>query len=46
MLTRSDFLSLNFVKKEDFTGSHQGMRFLLRCETVEERKKTKSFFMG
>ena len=46
MLTRSDFLSLNFVKKEDFTGSHQGMRFLLRCETVEDEKKLKVFVWG
>ena len=46
MLTRSDFLSLNFVKKEDFTGSHQGMRFLLRCETVEDEKKLKVFLWG
>ena len=29
MLTREDFLSLNFVKKEDFTGSHLGIRFML-----------------
>ena len=36
MLSREDFLSLNFVKKEDFTGSHKGMRFMLQQETVEE----------
>ena len=43
MLTRDDFLSLNFVKKEDFTGSHQGMRFMLHQETVEEEKKLKVY---
>lgn len=43
MLTREDFLSLNFVKKEDFTGSHKGMRFMLRQETVEEEKKLKVY---
>lgn len=43
MLSREDFLSLNFVKKEDFTGSHRGMRFMLRQETVEEEKKLKVF---
>ncbi len=43
MLTRADFLSLNFVKKEDFTGSHKGMRFLLRQETVDEEKRLKVF---
>lgn len=43
MLSREDFLSLNFVKKEDFTGSHRGMRFMLRMETVEEEKKLKVY---
>lgn len=43
MLTREDFLSLNFVKKEDFTGSHKGMRFMLHQETVEEEKKLKVY---
>lgn len=43
MLTRDDFLSLNFVKKEDFTGSHKGMRFMLRQENVEEEKKLKVY---
>lgn len=43
MLTRADFLSLNFVKKEDFTGSHKGIRFMLRQETVEEEKKLKVY---
>lgn len=39
MLSRQDFLSLNFVKKEDFTGSHKGMRFMLHQEIVEEDEK-------
>lgn len=43
MLTRDDFLSLNFVKKEDFTGSYKGMRFMLRQENVEEEKKLKVY---
>ena len=43
MLKREDFLSLNFVKKEDFTGSHKGMRFMLHQETVEEEKKLKVY---
>lgn len=43
MLTRGDFLSLNFVKKEDFTGSHKGMRFMLHQETVDEEKKLKVY---
>lgn len=43
MLSREDFLSLNFVKKEDFTGSHRGIRFMLHQETVEEEKKLKVY---
>ena len=43
MLTREDFLSLNFVKKEDFTGSFQGMRFMLHQEETEEGKKLKVY---
>lgn len=39
MLTRQDFLSLNFVKKEDYAGSYQGLRYMLHQETVEEEKK-------
>jgi len=43
MLSRGDFLSLNFVKKEDFAGSYQGMRFMLHQEIVEEEKKLKVY---
>ncbi len=43
MLTRQDFLSLNFVKKEDFAGSHKGMRFMLHQEVIEEEKKLKVY---
>ena len=43
MLTRADFLSLNFVAKEDFTGSHKGMRFMLHKEVIDEEKKLKVY---
>jgi hypothetical protein len=43
MISRDEFLSLNFVKKEDFTGSHKGMRFMLHQETVEDEKKLKVY---
>ena len=43
MLTREDFLSLNFVKKEDFAGSYKGMRFMLHQDPVEEEKKLKVY---
>ena len=39
MLIRDDFLSLNFVKKEDYSGSYKGMRYLLHQAEVEEEKK-------
>ena len=39
MLARADFLSLNFVKKEDYTGSYQGMRYMLHQAEVEEEQK-------
>ena len=39
MLTRDNVLSLNFMKKEDFTGSYKGMRFLLKQENLEDEKK-------
>lgn len=39
MLTRDDFLSLNFVKKEDYAGSYKGLRYMLHQETVDEEKK-------
>lgn len=43
MITRADFLSLNFVKKEDFAGSHKGMRFMLRMASVDDKKKLKVY---
>ena len=39
MLTRADFLSLNFVKKEDCPGSYKGMRYMLHQAEIEEEKK-------
>lgn len=39
MLTRSDFLSLNFVKKEDYAGSYRGIRYLLHQEVTDDDKK-------
>lgn len=43
MLTRADFLSLNFVKKEDYTGSYKGLRYMLRLENVEDEKKLRVY---
>lgn len=43
MLTRNDFLSLNFVKKEKYAGSYKGMRFMVCMETVDEEKKLRAY---
>ena len=36
MLKRSDVLSISYLKKTTFSGSYQGMRFLLKMEKGEE----------
>lgn len=36
MITTEDLLNLNFYKKERFTGSYQGMRYLIQKETPED----------
>lgn len=38
MLELKDFMPVNFLKKEKFTGSHKGMRF--RMEKLEEDGET------
>ncbi len=43
MLTREDLLSLRFVDKEDFAGSHKGMRFMLHKEIAGDEKKLKVY---
>ena len=39
MIKREDILSLEYLKKTEFTGSHQGMRYRLECISSEEGKK-------
>ncbi|RGX92577.1 GNAT family acetyltransferase [Roseburia sp. OF03-24] len=36
MITPEDILNLNFYKKEKFTGSYKGMRYLIQKEHDEE----------
>ena len=38
MLELKDFMPINFLKKEKFTGSHKGLRF--RMEKLEENEET------
>lgn len=35
MITTEDVLNMNFYKKEKFTGSYKGMRYLLKKDTEE-----------
>lgn len=36
MITTEDVLNMNFYKKEKFTGSYKGMRYLLKKDTEED----------
>lgn len=38
MLELKDFMPINFLKKEKFTGCHKGLRF--RMEKLEENEET------
>lgn len=42
MINRSDILSLEYLKKTEFTGSHQGMRYRLEQVTEGEEKRLKA----
>lgn len=39
MIQREDILSMEFLKKTEFTGSHQGMRYRLEGISREEEKR-------
>lgn len=34
MITSDDILNMNFYKKEKFTGSYQGMRYLIKKDAI------------
>ena len=38
MIEKENFKILNFVKKDDYTGSMKGMRYLIRSISKEEMK--------
>lgn len=38
MIQRSDILSMEYLKKTEFTGCHRGMRYRLEGVVVEEKK--------
>ena len=39
MINRQDILSMEYLKKTEFTGSHQGMRYRLEGVSAEDGKK-------
>lgn len=39
MIDRQDILSMEYLKKTEFTGSHQGMRYRLEGVAAEDGKK-------
>ena len=41
MIQREDILSLEFLKKSEYTGSHSGMRYRLEGVTAEEERRLK-----
>lgn len=41
MIQREDVLSMEFLKKTEYTGCHQGMRYRLEGIAVEEGKRLK-----
>ncbi len=42
MITRDDILSIEFLKKTEYTGAHQGMRYRLEGITGEDGKMLKA----
>lgn len=41
MIVRKDILSMEYLKKTEYTGNHQGMRYRLEGIMVEQDKKLK-----
>ena len=41
MIVREDILSMEFLKKTEYTGCHKGMRYRLEGVSVEDGKKLK-----
>lgn len=41
MIRREDILSMEYLKKTEYTGCHQGMRYRLESVSVEGDKKLK-----
>ena len=39
MIQREDILSMEYLKKTEFTGCHQGMRYRLEGVSIEDEKK-------
>lgn len=44
MIERGDVLSIPYLKKTTFSGSYQGMRFLMKLQKGEEKNSLLVFF--
>ena len=42
MIQREDILSMEYLKKTEYTACHQGMRYRLEMVVIEEQKKLKA----
>ena len=42
MIERKDILSMEYLKKAEFTGAHQGMRYRLEGVSAEEGKRLRA----
>ncbi len=42
MIVREDILSMEYLKKSEYTGCHQGMRYRLEGVSTEEGKQLKA----
>ncbi|MBQ7954251.1 MAG: hypothetical protein IJ282_00735 [Lachnospiraceae bacterium] len=42
MISKDDILSMEFLKKSEYTGCHQGMRYRLEQVSVEDEKMLKA----
>ena len=44
MITNRDILNLNFYRKEQFTGSYRGMRYLIKKDTEDDADIFRAYY--
>ena len=45
MINDEDVLSINFLKKQNYTGSYRGMRYILMKKTVKDEDDKEENFL-